>query len=369
MGREPHAFAGKYADRDVKSRLTAAKKRGGNPLTEAAVESSLKWLAKHQSPDGLWDASAQGAGRGGWIEGQQRGSTGIQADTGITGLATLSFLGAGYTHLDGKHQRAVRRALDYLVSQQDPRGNLAGDAQLFAAMYCHGIATLALVEAYAMTSDAQLRDAAQLAVNFSVASQNRVTGGWRYRPGDEGDTSQFGWQVLALTSAHEAGLTVPGECFRGMRLFLNHVSAGPSGGLASYRRGMPFTPAMTAEALVCRLFLGTATHDSRAEAARLISSEPPGAAQPNFYYWYYGTLGMCQVGGSEWIDWNRSLQRSLLSTQRRFGAQAGSWDPTTVWGPVGGRVYSTLMATLCLQAYYRYRLRDSLDMAWKPTQP
>ena len=28
--------------------------------------------------------------------------------------------------------------------------------------------------------------------------------------------------------------------------------------------------------------------------------------------------------------------------------------PNTVWGGYGGRVYTTAMATLCLEVYYRY---------------
>ena len=33
---------------------------------------------------------------------------------------------------------------------------------------------------------------------------------------------------------------------------------------------------------------------------------------------------------------------------------AGSWTPDGVWGGYGGRVYSTAMAALCLEVYYRY---------------
>ncbi len=48
------------------------------------------------------------------------------------------------------------------------------------------------------------------------------------------------------------------------------------------------------------------------------------------------------------------MQRQLLRLQRTDGHLAGSWDPDTVWGSYGGRVYSTAMATLCLEVYYRY---------------
>jgi hypothetical protein len=55
-----------------------------------------------------------------------------------------------------------------------------------------------------------------------------------------------------------------------------------------------------------------------------------------------------------WNDWNYALQAALLSTQHRSGALAGSWSPATQWGNYGGRVYSTAMATLCLEVYYRF---------------
>jgi hypothetical protein len=45
---------------------------------------------------------------------------------------------------------------------------------------------------------------------------------------------------------------------------------------------------------------------------------------------------------------------SCCGLQRKEGELAGSWDPTTVWGGYGGRVYSTAMAALCLEVYYRY---------------
>ena len=47
-------------------------------------------------------------------------------------------------------------------------------------------------------------------------------------------------------------------------------------------------------------------------------------------------------------------QNDLVARQRMSGEMAGSWDPVCVWGGYGGRVYSTALATLCLQVYYRY---------------
>jgi hypothetical protein len=82
--------------------------------------------------------------------------------------------------------------------------------------------------------------------------------------------------------------------------------------------------------------------------------ELPGDGRANLYYWYYGTLAMYQLQGTYWDRWNEALQDTLISSQRKTGPSAGSWDANTVWGGYGGRVYSTALATLCLEVYYRF---------------
>ena len=46
-------------------------------------------------------------------------------------------------------------------------------------MYSHGLATIALCEAYGLSKDLTLRSAAQMAVNYIVNAQNKTDGGWR----------------------------------------------------------------------------------------------------------------------------------------------------------------------------------------------
>ena len=36
------------------------------------------------------------------------------------------------------------------------------------------------------------------------------------------------------------------------------------------------------------------------------------------------------------------------------GTATGSWDPVGPWQFDGGRIYSTALLTMCLQAYYRF---------------
>jgi len=88
----------------------------------------------------------------------------------------------------------------------------------------------------------------------------------------------------------------------------------------------------------------------------------PGANRKRFYYWYYGTLAMFQMGGKHWKDWNSAMKKTLLPNQRKGGPLDGSvkdvdgsWDPSE-WSDEnkGGRVYTTALGALSLEVYYRY---------------
>jgi squalene cyclase len=314
----------------------------------------LRWLASAQSDDGRWEAALHGAGRERRIGGTDRQGAGATADSAMTGLTLLAFLGAGHTHQSGEYRDTVRRGLEYLLRVQRADGSLAGNARVYEAMYCHGMAAFALSEAAAMTRDEQLKPAVSRAVTFIVASQHPTSGGWRYQPGDPGDTSQLGWQIMALRSAELAGMPMPARTRDGIERFLASVAAGRHRGLASYRNGEQATRTMTAEALASRQFMRLAQTEASREAADFIVQELPGAGEVNLYYWYYATLCLYQLQDEHWEQWNEALQRSLIAAQHTEGDLAGSWDHDTVWGSYGGRVYTTALATLCLEVYYRY---------------
>jgi hypothetical protein len=351
-----------YSDRVAPNRGEIARLRGGSPEGESAVQSALRWLSANQSADGHWDAAKFGAHQDLAAPPNARqgaGGAGSKADSAMTGLALLAFLGAGNTHVHGDYAKSVQHGLEYLLSIQARDGNLAGGAETYAYMYAHGMATLAMSEAYAMTGDKRLEAAVQSAINYTLSAQIKSTGGWRYRavesPGERGDTSQLGWQLMSLKSAELAGVNVPSSAADGAVRFLKSVASGQNGGRASYRPGERATVTMTAEALVCRQFLGM-TRDNPAtnEAGDYLLSQLPSPEKINLYYWYYGTLGMYQLQDDRWQRWNEALQNTLVGRQRIDGDLAGSWDPECVWGGYGGRVYSTALSALCLEVYYRY---------------
>lgn len=351
-----------YRNRSASERSWLAAQFGGGPDTEAAVSNALQWLAANQSADGRWDADAFGAGREVKLHGHDRRNAGAKADMGITALAVLAFLGANHTHLQGDYPDQVQYGLEFLLRSQRADGSLAGEAEFFASMYCHGMALLALSEAYVLTKDERLLPSIQLAVDYSVKAQHS-SGGWRYQPGDPGDMSQFGWQVMGLKSAEAGGIVIPEKTRLGMRKFLYSASSGRHLGLAGYRPGERVSPTMTAEAIMCRIFLDDYRDAQGKEAAEFLRSDLPRQGQENLYYWYYGTMALFQIQGPEWEIWNAALKRQLLQQQRQTGELAGSWDPDRQWGQYGGRVFSTAFGALCLEVYYRYlpiyKLADS----------
>ncbi|MBN2475574.1 MAG: hypothetical protein JXB62_13260 [Pirellulales bacterium] len=344
-----------YKLRVAPDRSRLAERRGATPATEAAVKAALRWLAENQSADGRWDASALGAGRESNVAGRNRQNAGVEADTGLTGLALLAFLASGHTHREGPYQENVRRGLVFLLRNQRVDGSLAGQATPYAKMYCHSMAAFALSEAYGMSADERLREPVGRAIDYTIAAQHPTLGGWRYLPGDPGDTSQCGWQVMALKSAELAGIPIPLATRNGAIRYLRSASSGTHGGLSSYRPGERASRPMTAEALVCWQFLGMPReHPASDEAGDYLLEQLPGEDRANLYYWYYGTLGMYQLQGAYWQRWNDALKAALLDSQQKTGPLAGSWDPNTVWGSYGGRVYSTSLAALCLEVYYRF---------------
>ena len=344
-----------YSLRSPENRLQAAIKRGGSPETEQAVARALKWLAENQSKDGRWNPRKLGGGREDRVLGHDREEAGSNSDSGITALAALAFMANGHTHLEGPYQHVVQNALEYIVAQQDSNGELAGGAKLFARMYCHSMSLLAISEAYAMTGDRRLAVAVQRGVNFSLKAQNPRDGGWRYQPGDEGDMSQFGWQVLALHSAEVGGIDVPRSSKDNMVRFLDACCISPNKGVAAYRPGQGPNTTMTAEALVCRNLLGQRLSPLTVqEAHQRIAKSLPTPEHVNMYYWYYGTLAMFVTGGDAWEQWNQQMKHTLLTLQTTSGVNAGSWEPNGLWAGYGGRAYSTAMGALTLEVYYRY---------------
>lgn len=337
--------------RDPKARAHLVRAAGGTSQTEAAVARGLEWIARRQNTDGSWSLhefhKAPGAGGKGDGMGSER------SNMAGTALALLPFLGAGQTHLDGKYTENVFSGLKWMLENQRSDGDLRGGGS--GRMYAHGLAAIVLAEAYALTGDDQLREPAQLALNYIVHAQHPA-GGWRYEPGQPGDMSVSGWQLMALQSGRMGRLRVPRPTFDLATGFLDSVQRDSAGGRYAYMPRSNPTHVMTAQALLSRQYLGwPKSHPGLRDGARwLLENHPPSKENPDVYYWYYATQLMHHLGGDLWRQWNARMRRVLVDTQETTGHEVGSWAPKGPFANRGGRLFMTSLAVCTLEVYYRH---------------
>ncbi len=80
----------------------------------------------------------------------------------------------------------------------------------------------------------------------------------------------------------------------------------------------------------------------------------PNRISGDFYYWYYATQVMHNLGGDHWEQWNVAMRDLLVNTQEQHGHAAGSWPPMAGHDHSGGRLYATALAACILEVYYRH---------------
>jgi hypothetical protein len=338
---------------------------GGTKQSERAVAAALAWISRHQSRDGSWNILHTANCKEGGCSGPGR----YDSPTAATALGLLPFLAAGQTHdSKGPYQSNIKKGVDWLIKNQKKNGDLCVGNDTHNTMYSHGLAAIALCEAYGMTQDPRVGYAAQMAIDFIVSGQN-AQGGWRYsHSSQDSDTSVFGWQVMALKSGQMAGLKVPQKAFDDSRKFLQTVTRG------TYKCEFAYTPyhanpgyCMTSVGLLTSQYLGAKRDDSVIVNGieYLMSRKPDLVRERNIYYWYYATQVMHNCPGPQWDEWNRHTRQLLIDTQDTTGCATGSWDPdrpeNDMWGNQGGRLMMTSLSALTLEVYYRYLPLYKLD--------
>lgn len=243
---------------------------------------ALDWLIRNQAADGSWEAE----------DGESK--------VGVTSIALLAFLGAGFTTWAQEdcaawgcrsgptpayrgppyaHHRAIRQAVGFLIRSQDADGFI-GHRGSPLSLRDHALAAQALSEA---CGSSQLRSLVEVAERAIQAM--------------EIDEAAIGWTALALRSA--ALWRVPF-----------------SRSLDEIRRHVP-----SIQPLLERL-----------------PSWKPGEIDP--HAWYWGTMALFRYDGREgpaWKKWNTALKEALLRGQET----QGSWAPP-------GRARAESTALFCL---------------------
>lgn len=317
---------------------------GATDETREAVALGLQWLKRQQNKSGYWSLRGPYE-NGGFSENR----------TAATAMALLAFAGDGNTHLSGEYKDEVSKGLKYLVGKQDRSGFMSRDARGNQATYAQAQATILLCELYGMTKDSWLRAYAQRAIDYAMAAQS-TGGGWRYRPGEAGDTSVTGWYVMAVQSAMSAGLDVNDSKVRLISDYLDAASHYNGAGYSYQPRSGEPTPTMTAEGLLCRQYLGWPKgHPPMTDGINMLRVDAPfDPDRRNVYYWYYATQVFHHYGGSNWTEWNDEMKVELPRLQITDGKERGSWAPQRDQWAMAGRLYTTCLSIYCLEVYYRH---------------
>ena len=337
-----------------------------------AVADGLDWLARHQSDDGAWDSDGFSANCGAPKHGAPAcdGFGHARNDVGVTSLALLAFVEDGHTTRAGKYRPVVQRALRWLLEQQDADTGLIGTPSSHSYHYDHAIATLALCEEALAGSHDEFLGAAKRALDYVFRSRNPY-GAWRYDspPIGDNDTSITSWMIAAIEAGERCGISIDRAAYEGALAWVDEVTDPESarvgydsmGSLSSRTLQNEHFPrekgeAMTAAGISIRHLARHSGSEGELVgryAARLQRRLPvwdPTGFGVDMYYWFHGTRALRAVGGDAWKSWRAALGPAVYAAQRLDAEAKGSWDPVGPWGYAGGRVYSTALMVLCLEA-------------------
>ena len=342
---------------------------------DKAIRNALAFLGKYQEADGGWPVAIFPRN---W---PQADSVDFKwGRVGVSSLVLLAFFGDGHTWIpddtgrNDQYYDVTRKAVKFLLAAQDPvTGRFgAGEGERVHFMYNHGMATLAMAEATALSGDPELKVRVEKAVAYLVKAQT-PNGGWNYYGlQDSDDISVSVWQVQALAAAREAGISVPDETFtRALSLFRTATKDDRVMYRLEHDDGI-YSPSLNGMALMMRQYLGEdpANAQLKTLAAKISSGTPPAIpkTRPEWgrewtpaskeamerakfdpYMLYYCTYGMFFLGGTDWEAWNKTVSKALFDMQ----ANDGSYRCNDVNSLKGGTYYATALCVLTLQVHHR----------------
>ena len=289
---------------------------------ENTYKKGLDFLEASQNEMGAWDDSSYGS------------------EPGVVGMSILAFIARGDDPEFGLYRKPTQKALNYLLSKQDPKSGYIGNS-----MYNHGFATLALAEIYGTMNDSRIGPALQKATDLIITSQkNNPKGGWRYSPeSTDADTTVSGAQMVALFAARNAGINVSEEAINRGKAFILSCQ-NENGGFGYTGRTGPNLPRSSIGCLVLSLFKET---NSKAyqKAVLFIKENTSFDEQGHKYYsLYYTAQATFRISPSFWNLWNSQNFRRLQTSQTKEGAWNGNY----------GKTFATSAALLSLALNYRY---------------
>ncbi|MFT5733534.1 MAG: hypothetical protein ACI8WY_002213 [Planctomycetota bacterium] len=325
----------------------------------AAVDRGLAWLASRQeSRDGsmaVGDASPGG-----------------RAPLAITAFSALAWMSGGSTLTRGAHQENIKRAIEYLLANTqrdaDPHpGYIKDQGDELSRTHGHGLATLALAEAYTVSPNSPLGrkigEALKAAVRRIEISQG-AEGGWYYEPyrtiQHEGSVTVA--LLQALRAADDVGVHVnPDTIARAIDYMgkLQILVAEPGEGsskLGGFRYGLgdsKTSVALTAAGLAtlqaAGVYSGPAFEEGYDYVWRqlLVRTEDPIGNESAFPYYerFYLSQALWHLRDTKrYRSWAEPVMRQLIDLQQASGA----WQDVRYTNGMAQRNrYGSAYATAC----------------------
>ncbi len=289
------------------------------PDLEFVYKSGLTFLAATQTQAGNWPDNYGG-------------------QPGVVGICTLALLASGEDPNYGPYKDTVKRAAEFIVSQQDPNTGYIGNS-----MYNHGFATLALAELYGHLREPDVSVPLKKAIDLILKSQEQnPKGGWRYTPtSKDADSTVSGAQMVALFAAKNAGLEIPEKAFeRGLEYF--KTCRGDDGGIG-YTNNRGGNATRTAIASLSFSLANDYESEDSKKIFEYLRSNRDGSSSYVYYHFYYMAQALFQGDMDEWRVWNRQTVELFKATQQ----ENGSWNGSR------GASFSTGSALLAMALNYR----------------
>ena len=334
-----------------------------------SVQKGLQWLATQQEEDGSFKTLDSG-------------------QPAVTSFCLMAFLAQGESPADGKYQKQLAKAIDFIIKQQKANGLIATTAPNEVPIprdvehanigqtsaYNHAISSLALCEAYGQCKPEQAKKLAPViekAIETTLTMQRwggktaKDEGGWRYLgvpwPNNDSDLSITGWQLMFLRSAKNSGFDVPQKSIDAAVTYVGHCFlTDKNRQVHSYKTGpnaeIACTRAMAGAGVLALAHAGK--HESKEAVASgewilkhdfsKYNDDTPVFNSAWFAdRYHYGavlcTQAMYQLGGKYWEKFFPTLVKALLANQKADG----SWPPEKKEKQYGN-CYSTALCILSL---------------------
>lgn len=285
-----------------------------------------------------------------FIAAQQKDDGSFGNDTHQAAVGLMAFLLQGHIPGQGEYGDVMEGCISYLIRKGEEQDGFLGSGTHNGGMYEHGLAVLALSEAWGQSKNPKIREVLREAVNVLLRSQNEK-GGWRYSPKImPADISVTAMQLVGLCSAREAGIAVPQKSIDKAAEYILSCQEEESGGFGYSAPSKPGFPRSAAGTLALMLSGKREHHSVRRGIMYLKDAEdskfnPEESKEAYYYSHYYAIQSMYQSSENDFKIWYPKIIKELLRAQ----------EPNGSIGTRGhGAVYSTSMSILVLGVPYRY---------------